>query len=193
MRSQCGPSQPCQPVARPDWIHNHSTCGCVDASASHSHCPLAPADVAALDVYGHHRAACSRVEVIVDGLTLWHGAQLVVDTTLVMVRRVGTQQPRVVWLSATHAEREDIPGTHRRGRRARLVVLVAEVGGRWSKETESPQLLQNRVTAAYISWSALLACIARSFTLSLLEQRPVSNVGADVPSEHEVLREARFV
>ena len=116
---------------------------------------------------------------------------------MVMVRRVGTQQPRVVWLSATQGEGEELTGE---GARARLVVLAAEVGGQWSEETalflgalvkaraqESHQLLQGRVTAAYIRrWSALLACsLARSFTLSLLEQRPVPSVRADVPSMHE--------
>ena len=35
--------------------------------------------------------------------------------------------------------------------------------------------------------------VARSLTFSLLEQRPVPSVGEDVPSVHEVLREARFV
>ena len=118
-----------------------------------------------LDVYGHHRAACSRagvlgtrgfpleraaaqicreeggrvgvdrfvrdldlvafngfdrrrIEVIVDGLTLWHGALL----CMVMVRRVGTQQPRVVWLSASHAGRRR---GHTRNSQAR------EGGPRW--------------------------------------------------------------
>ena len=70
----------------------------------------------------------------------------------------------------------------------RLVVLAAELGGGWSEETalflgalakararaqESPQFSQSR---------ALLACgLARSLTLSLLEQRPVTSVGEDVP------------
>ena len=39
--------QLCRPVERPDSTHKHFACGCVDASLSHSHCPLAPADVAA--------------------------------------------------------------------------------------------------------------------------------------------------
>ena len=40
----------------------------------------------------------------------------------------------------------------------------------------------------------LSACsLARSLTLSLLEQRSSPSVGEDVPSVHEVLREARFV
>ena len=217
--------QLCRPVERPDSTHKHFACGCVDASFSHSHCPLAPADVAAFltcmativqrvrglgcwepgvpawascrtGMQGGRWARggwqiCSRsgrIEVIVDG------AQLAVDTTLV---------------SPLHGD-----GSARRNSQAReggpgwLVVLAAEVGGRWSEETalflralakaraqESSQLLQGPVTAAYVRrWSALLACsMAWSLTLSLLEQRPVPSVGEDVPSVHEVLREARFV
>ena len=93
------------------------------------------------------------------------------------------------------------------GGRARLVVLAAEVGGRWSIETAnflvslakakalaSPLVLQGKVQQAYIRrWSALLACSAvRAFTASLLDRRPVPGLG-DIPSVHEVVREARFV
>ena len=154
-----------------------------------------------------------RIEVIVDGLTLWHGAQLV-DTTLVSplhgdgsARRNAATTSGVALRDARRAKERTYPELTGEGGRAKLVVLAAEVGGRWSEETalflralakaraqESPQLLQGRVTAAYIRrWSASLACsLARSFTLSLLEQRPVPSVGVDVPSVHEVLREASF-
>ena len=85
------------------------------------------------------------------------------------------------------------------GGRARLVVLAAEVGGRWSGETAKffaaldakaqscPFILQNRVKAAYVRrWSAVLACsAARAFTTSLLDRW-------DAPSVHEVVRDARF-
>ena len=71
------------------------------------------------------------------------------------------------------------------GGRARLVVLAAEVGGRWNEETatflsalakakalESPLMLQGRVQAAYIRrWSAVLACsAAHALSLSLLDR-----------------------
>ena len=88
------------------------------------------------------------------------------------------------------------------GGRVRLVVLAAEVGGRWSVETvqfltalakgraeEVPLVLQGRVEAAWVRrWSAILACTAaRAFTVSLLDRRPVSGTGEEVPSVHEVL------
>ena len=93
------------------------------------------------------------------------------------------------------------------GGRARLVVLAAEVGGRWSPETaeflcalakaraqSEPLLLQGRAQAAWLPrWSAMSACsAARSFTTSLVDRRPVLGTGTDVPSAQEVLRDDRF-
>ena len=90
------------------------------------------------------------------------------------------------------------------GGRARLVVLAAEVGGRWNSETaqfltalararaqEVPLVLEGRAEAAWVRrWSAILACTAaRAFSLSLLDSRPEGGSGDVV---HEVLREARF-
>ena len=57
-----------------------------------------------LDLGAFNQLDARRIEVIVDGLSLWHGAQLAVDTTVVChscmatVRLDGTQQPRAVWL-----------------------------------------------------------------------------------------------
>ena len=98
----------------------------------------------------------------------------------------------------------ELPGD---GGRARLVVLAAEVGGRWSIETAnflvslakatalaSPHVLQGRVHQAYIRrWSALLVCSAvRAFTASFLDRRPVPGL-EDIPSVHKVVREAMFL
>ena len=92
------------------------------------------------------------------------------------------------------------------GGRARLVVLGAEVGGRWSAETaqllsalakararEVPFILQARVEAAWRRrWGNILACsAARAFASSLLEIRPAPATG-DMPSVNEVFRDARF-
>ena len=93
------------------------------------------------------------------------------------------------------------------GGRARLVVLAAEVGGRWSAETaqfltalakvraqEVPLVLQGRAESAWVRrWSAILACTAtRAFAMSLSDRRPVSGSDAVVPSVSEVMRESRF-
>ena len=155
-----------------------------------------------------------RVEVIADGLTLWQGAQLAIDTTLVSpLRGDGSARPRAAdhHGAALEAARRKKETTHSEVAlgaegRARLVVLAAEVGGRWSNETSQflcglakaraetvPMILQGRAKAAWLRrWSSLLACSAvRAFSESLLEQRPVPQTG-NMPSTHEVLREDRF-
>ena len=91
--------------------------------------------------------------------------------------------------------------------RARLVVLAAETRGRWSTETAqflrglakgkaetAPLLMQNRVRSAWLGrWSCILACSAtRAFALSLLERRRNPGTGVDIPSEQEVMLDARF-
>ena len=82
-----------------------------------------------------------RLEVLADNLTLWGGAQLGVDTTLVSpVRRNGTPYPHAaeedgVRLDAARARKEAKYPELRRNRRCRLVVTAMEVGGRWSEES----------------------------------------------------------
>ena len=138
-----------------------------------------------------------RLEVVADGLTLWRGAQLALDTTMVSpLRRDGTARPRAaarLWKTLAAGKRPLTPNFLG----ARLVVLAAEVGGRWSVETaqfltalakaraeEVPLVLQGRVEAAWVRrWSAILACTAaRAFTVSLLDRRPVSGTGEEVLS-----------
>ena len=52
-----------------------------------------------LDLGAFNPLGGRRIEVIVDGLSLWHGAQLAVDTTVVSPLHGddGTQPPRAVW------------------------------------------------------------------------------------------------
>ena len=122
-----------------------------------------------LDVGAFNPLDGRRIEVIVDGLSLWHGAQLAVDTTLVSplhgdgtARRHAATTSGVALQAARRAKETTYPELSGEGGRARLVVLAAEVGGRWSQETtdflnamaktraqESPTVLagqgQNRV------------------------------------------------
>ena len=166
------------------------------------------------DLAAHNNLDGRRLEVIADGLTLWQGAQLAIDTTSVSpLRRDGSarfhapDRDGAVLVEARRRKERTCPKLSGEGGRARLVVLAAEVGGRWSAETAkflaalansksqpSPFILQNRVKAAYIRmWSAVLACSAvRAFTASLFEQRPVAGWGGDAPSVHEVVRDDRF-
>ena len=89
-----------------------------------------------------------------------------------------------------------------------MVVLAAEVGGRWSDETGqflralakhraqgAPGVMRQRVQSAWLRrWGNLLACnAAKAFALSLLDRRPPLGAGGDAPSVHEVVRDSRFL
>ena len=91
------------------------------------------------------------------------------------------------------------------GGRARLIVLGAEVGGRWSEETaeflsslawakvrELPEELQVEARRAWLRrWQRWLACAAaKAFSMSLLGLVPGGSDGA-TPSVHEVICEAQ--
>ena len=166
-----------------------------------------------MDLAVHNGLDSRRLEVVADGLTLWRGAQLAIDTTMVSpLRRDGTTRPRAANFDgaalevARRRKEATYPELSGEGGRARLVVLAAEVGGRWSAETaqfltalakaraqEVPLILQGRAETAWVRrWSAILACTAtRAFALSLLDKRPVSGSDAIV-SVSVVMRESRF-
>ena len=89
-----------------------------------------------------------RLEVVVDGLPLFRGMQLAVDTTLVSALK-GDGEPR-----RGAAERDGVPLRDARRNRERtypelvgpgawprLVVLALEVGGKWSEAKTFIQLL----------------------------------------------------
>ena len=112
-----------------------------------------------------------------------------------MAERYEVQPRRTVKLWRTHAGE---------GGRARLVVLGAEVGGRWSEETaeflsalawakvhDLPELLQQEGRRAWLRrWQKLLGCTAaKAFAMSLLGLVPGGVDGA-VPVL-EVIYEAR--
>ena len=155
-----------------------------------------------------------RLEVVADGLTLHRGAQLAIDTTLVAVlKRDGTPRTGadrtngVALASARQRKERTYPELSGEGNRATLVVLAAEVGGRWSTEArdflvalaaakarEAPFLLESSVKAAWLfRWSCMLACTAaRSFALSLVDGLGPGVDGA-VPTLCDVLSEARYL
>ena len=79
-----------------------------------------------------------------DGLSLYRGAQLVIDCTLVSVLRGdGTPHPRCAaedGIALGHAEkkkRERYPELNDQNGRSRLIVFGVEVGGRWSSEAST--------------------------------------------------------
>ena len=156
-----------------------------------------------------------RLEVVVDGLPLFNGAQLAVDTTLVSpIRRDGAPRPRaheVNGIALKHARRDKettYPELAGRGGRARLVVLAGEVGGRFSTETAQflsdlawaktqgvSDLLRGRARSAWTRrWSAMLGCAAaRAFATSLLDGGASVGVDGPTPSLAEVMSEVRHL
>ena len=165
-----------------------------------------------LDSCGHHRAACSRVgvlgvqdldlapganttdgrrlEVVADGLSLFQGAQLAIDTTLVSARRAdGTPRHRAATtpgavLDDARTRKETIypelvgegclaHAGRPRGRSRRTLVSA-------SRARSAPEIMQASVAHAWRHrWRRILACAtAKAFASSLLEHRfPVSAAG----------------
>ena len=84
-----------------------------------------------------------RIEVITNGLPVWGGSQLAVDTTLVSPltsagapRRRGGATAGAALADARRSKERTYP-EFGRASRCRLVVLGIEVGGRWSAEAAS--------------------------------------------------------
>ena len=128
------------------------------------------------------------LEVVAYGLTLFGGAQLAVDTTLVCaLRRDGNpsrnaaDEDGVALRRARQRKERTYPELVGHRARARLVVLTVEVGGRWSEEVRSflsqlaearargeNKLLCTRAEEAW-RWGSLLACTAARAVAMVLE------------------------
>ena len=85
-----------------------------------------------------------RLEVVADGLSLFHGAQLAIDTTMVSpVRMDGSARRQcattdgAAMAQARVRKERTYPELAQAHGRARLVVVACEVGGRWSDEALS--------------------------------------------------------
>ena len=110
-----------------------------------------------LDV--HNAGDARRLEVVADGLPLFGGAQLAVDTTLVSVlrgdgsaRTGAARRDGVALAAARRAKERRYPELVGRRARARLIVLAVEVGRRWSPETQKFLSLLARVRAHAEGW-----------------------------------------
>ena len=134
-----------------------------------------------------------RLEVVADGLPLFGGVQLAVDTTLVSAVRgdgepvLGAAERDGVALRRARRRKEaTYPELTRTGTRARLVVLGMEVGGCWSKEARTfvqmlakarvrsnPSLLQRRMEQA---WTILSRAAASEEDLGRRVARAVRQV-----------------
>ena len=134
-----------------------------------------------MDVPAPNAQDAHRLEVVVDGLPVRGGAQVAIYTTLVCplhrvgVPRRGAATTDGVALRAARMRKErTYPELVGPQRRAQLVVVVVEVGSRWSEETrrflsalavararsELP-LMRKRSQQAWRSrWGGMLACAA---------------------------------
>ena len=131
---------------------------------------------------------------------------MAIDTTLVAVlKRDGTPRTGadrtngVALASARQRKERTYPELSGEGGRATLVVLAAEVGGRWSTEArdflvalaaaktrEAPLLLESLVKAAwFVRWSCMLACT--------VVDGLAPGVDGAVPTLCDVLSEARYL
>ena len=127
-----------------------------------------------------------RIEVIENGLPLWGGCQIAVDTTLVSPLTRESQA-----LHDARRNKERVYPELTRGGRCRLVVLGIETGGRWSEEActflrllaqhrarQATPLLRQAVAAALLHrWSAMLthaAFTAYAASLQGLDSAPTS-------------------
>ena len=156
-----------------------------------------------------------RLEVVAEGLPLFHGAQLAIDTTLVSPLRADgaphIQCADVDGAALQQARRRkertypELSGAHGR---AKLVVLAAEVGGRWSLEAQTflrllvraktrslPEVLRVRARQAWLfRWSSMLACsAARAYASSLLALHGCPGADGPTPSTSTVLDGCRML
>ena len=143
-----------------------------------------------------------RIEVIAEGLPVFHGAQLSVDTTLVSpVRADGElhrqcQDTNGAALDAARRRKERTCPELTGGRgRAKLVVLAGEFGGRFSVETQAFVRLLARAntraipeplgTRARQSWMHQWGSLA--FASSFLERRGQPGADGEAPPAADVL------
>ena len=128
------------------------------------------------------RSCHRRLEVVADGLPLFHGAQLAVDTTMVStVRADGAPRRQCAereppWTEPCRTKERTYPELTGEQGRARLVVLACETGGRWSEDAQSflrhlarararsePREMQLAARRAWLRrWCTALACLRRS-------------------------------
>ena len=151
-----------------------------------------------------------RIEVIANGLPLWNGAQLAVDTTIVSpLTAAGEARSRrdparpVALLEARRRKEATYPELLASAR-CRLVVMGVEVGGRWGSEAASflrllarararaaPEALRPALRSAYVyPWSGLLcaaASLAFADSLTSLPSPGLSNLDGPCPDLSDLL------
>ena len=151
-----------------------------------------------------------QIEVLAQGLPLYHGAQLAVDTTLVAplgrtghVRHNAASTPGDAITRAADRKRRVVYPEFQGNRRCRLIVVGLEVGGRFGVETAdflrslaqthargAPPMLQQAAIGAYLRrWAALLGFAAQRALGATLLELPLGSTlpDGDPPPLHSVL------
>ena len=156
-----------------------------------------------------------QIEVVANGLPMWNGAQVAVDTTMVSpIRADGLARPEadvrpgvpcedIIWEKRERKYRELL-----RAGRCRLLVFALEVGGRWdkgalrflrklawSRARNVPDWLRASTAHAYLyRWSAMLAVSAHKAYAATLLCLPLQGeiVNGEVPADSDVMADARF-
>ena len=148
------------------------------------------------------------IEVIVEGLPVFHGAQLAIDATLVSPLRADGEPHRrcpfedgVALTLARRRKERTCPELTGSGR-AKLVVIAGETGGRFSEETQTflrllaqaktrsiPKVLRARARQSWLHrWGSILSCAAaRAFACSLLGLHGNLGADGDAPPVSDVL------
>ena len=164
-----------------------------------------------LDLLPMNHVDARRLEVVADGLPLFHGAQVAVDTTLVSpLRRDGTPHVRcagedgAALFRPADGKSEHTLSTQGNMEEPGWWFWPARLGRGGLPETQSflrqlvkaktrhvPRILQTSARMAWIwRWSMILACAsARAFAQSLLERR---GLDGPTPTIDDVIREARY-
>ena len=150
-----------------------------------------------------------RIDVIAEGLPVFHGAQLAIDATLVSPlrangephRRCPDQDGAALTFARRRRERTYPELAGGRGR-ARLVVIASETGGCFSDKTQTllrllaeaktrstPKPLRVRARQSWLlRWGSLLSCAAAgAFASSLLGLHGNLGADGDAPSVSDMI------
>ena len=156
-----------------------------------------------------------RIEIVANGLPIWHGSQVAIDTTMVSpLHQNGIARPRADQIGGIAIQIMSSRKRHKyraitQARRCRFVVFGVEVGGRWgeealdllrrlarSKARSAPPWMRASVGQAFAyRWSALISVAAHRALATSLLHLPLTDA-LDVDDEHpdagDVLTDARF-
>ena len=157
-----------------------------------------------LDIGVPNEADARRLEVVVDGLPLFHGAQLGVDTTCLCCAGTGhltlgvqTKMEQLWQLLAAARKRAILNWLVNTGAPGWLsspakLVGVGQRSVAKAKVRSEPKIMRSRAKQAWLlRWGSILACSsARAFAMSLLERRGGMGTDGPTPSTDDVVWEA---